>query len=158
MDGLLLKLLEDRTGRPGYWFGRLFGPVLDRLDGLWWHPLSQPWMGAPDDFDEEGPLWRPGSLRRYGGRLAEEFIELWGFESDSPPRLDDDEAAALLLYTDSTCWELYTRLPGLCQALRAGLRGAGGVAVYPSHSGRRRSAFHAAGLAEVWAAMFPGRG
>jgi hypothetical protein len=115
VNGVLVRLLADPTGRPSHWFGQAFGPVLPDLDVLHWHPVAQPWMGAPAHFDEDGEVWRRGGLGRYWRHLAEEYIELWGFASSAPPRLCERDAVAVLRYTDSACWELYTDLPGVAE-------------------------------------------
>ena len=51
MDGLLLKLLPD--GFPGLRFWRLFSPIRQNLDRLYWCFPFQPWMGAPEEFYED---------------------------------------------------------------------------------------------------------
>jgi hypothetical protein len=153
VDGLLLKLLADPTGRPGYWFARLFAGVLQDLDLLWWFPVAQPWMAAPDGFAEDGPLWRRGGLRRYGRHFAEEDIELWGFASSALPAPSEAGAAGILRYTDSTCWELYTVMPGVLDRVAADARGMADVLVVRGRSDRRAEAFGQAGLREVWRRM-----
>lgn len=99
MDGLLLKLLDDSCRAPGVSFWKMFLPIHQDLDRLFWCFSSQPWMGPPskfeddeiatESFDGEGNssvvLWRPGSLSRYAENFAEEYIQLWGIE----PHLDD---------------------------------------------------------------------
>ena len=113
MNGLLLRLLDDRTGAPGFWFWKLFGSVRQDLDRLAWCFTNQPWMGAPPGFEDDDlatmefegegstgvQLWRPGSLARYADRFAEESIELWGIE---PTRDDPTKVAALF---SSTLWD-----------------------------------------------------
>lgn len=88
VEGLLLRLLEDKTGAPGRCFWRMFGFIKQDLDRLYWCFANQPWMGAPRDFDQNDfepfeekcsssiQLWRPGSLAKYADRFAEEYIEL----------------------------------------------------------------------------------
>jgi hypothetical protein len=186
LDGLLLKLLADRTGAPGRWFWKLFfGPIRPDLDRLFWCFTGQPWLAAPDAFREdelatlpfEGAdragleVWRPGSLSRYAQYFAEEFVELWAIE----PAVDDPQevvsrcaagrggrdcqdiirqhARVWLLYTDSTCWEIYARKARLLDATREHLRGKPWVEVYRSTSDGRVAAFGTAGLSEVWAAL-----
>ena len=53
MHGLLFKLLNYQLGRrePSFWM--LFGSIRQDLDRLFWCFAAQPWMGAPDDFDED---------------------------------------------------------------------------------------------------------
>src|SRR5437868_1936609 len=99
LDGLLLMLLDDRTGAPWRWFWKLFQPIRQDLDRLFWCFTNQPWMNAPDKFQEDESatasfkgegrtsvmLWQPRSLGRYADHFAEESIELWGIE----PRADD---------------------------------------------------------------------
>ena len=107
MNGLLVKLPHlDGDRSAGDWFRKLFRPIRADLDRLYWCLPYQPWMGAPDGFDEdeaatesfEGEdrtsvmLWRPGSLGRYADTFAEEFVELWGIE----PAVDDAPQLAAL--------------------------------------------------------------
>jgi hypothetical protein len=98
LDGLLLKLARDGP-QPRFW--KLFDPIRQDLDRLFWCFTLRPWMGAPDGFREdesatesferigigysETSLWRPGSLGKYADFMGEEFIELWGIE----PTVDD---------------------------------------------------------------------
>jgi hypothetical protein len=76
-------------------------------------------------------LWKPGTLSRYGDLIGDEYLLTCGIEpiADNPTqiakRLDADvwrtedkvirEFANLghvvLIYTDSTCWEIYARKP-----------------------------------------------
>ncbi len=125
-------------------------------------------------FEGEGltsvMLWRPGILSRYGDRFAEEFIELWGIEPtvDDPQQLAAQYNAATwrdmesiirrnarvwLLYTDSTCWEIYTSNKKLLDEIREHLREKPWVDVFESNADQRATAFRTAGLAEVWIAM-----
>lgn len=179
LNGLLLKLVHE-GGQPEPRFWELFGPLRQDLDGLYWCFIGQPWFGAPAefqndqsvlmDFEDMGTtsiqLWRPGSLSRYADQFGEEHIELWGIE---PTRDNPQELAALyqrqaddvprkharvwLIYTDSTCWEIYSGKPGLIDRLSDGLRNKPWVALYSSHVDRRKAAFTAAGLSSVWAAL-----
>ncbi|MFN7137874.1 MAG: hypothetical protein ACK4UN_00890 [Limisphaerales bacterium] len=94
MQGLLLKLTQDQTGRPGYWFLQLFRPVLSELDRFAWCFTLSPWYGAPEEFqndelatasfkgegDTDVMLWRPGNLSRYAYHFEEEFIDLWAID------------------------------------------------------------------------------
>jgi hypothetical protein len=115
-------------------------------------------------------LWRPGSLSHYADTFMEEFVELWGIDptADDAPQLAArysvtpwrdmagfvrDHARVWLLYTDSSCWEIYARKQRLLDETRAHLWGKPGVEVYESHAERRGAAFDAAGLSEVWAAL-----
>jgi hypothetical protein len=187
LDGLLLKLLDDHPGAPGRLFWKLFKPIRQDLDRLFWCFAGQQWMAAPEAFLEdesatepfEGEgrtdiqLWRPGSLDRYANWFGEEYIELWAIEPavDDPQRvvtlyyaaarrnMQDGEgiirhhALVWLLYTDSTCWEIYARKARLLEETREYLRDKPWVEVYESDSDRRGAAFGTAGLSEVWAAM-----
>jgi hypothetical protein len=185
VKGLLLRLLEDKTGRPGFWFWKLFAPIRPELDRYYWCFSNQPWMGAPDEFKDdlsatesyegEGEtdvmLWRPGSLGRYADRFAEEVIQLWAVDpaTDDPPLLTErysrilgndrdafacEHAQVWLLYTDSTCWEIYTRSPKLLDKLQAELDGKQWAKVYRSRSGHRKAAYAAAGLSDVYRNMY----
>jgi hypothetical protein len=189
VEGVLLQLVQNEAGFwPGSFFWKLFGPIRQDLDRLFWCFLNQPWMGAPAEFPEdesvlvpfEGQentsiqLWRPGSLSRFAHHFGEEFIDLWGIEPtrDDPAQLvtlynapkselslargfqnrEDiirQHARVWLLYTDSTCWEIYARKASLLKQVRTGLIGKPWVKVYDSNSDRRASAFGAAGLSEV---------
>jgi hypothetical protein len=62
-------------------------------------------------------------------------------------------ARVWLLYTDSTCWEIYARKARLLDETREHLRGKPWVEVYESHADRRGMAFGTAGLSEVWSAL-----
>lgn len=130
MNGLLLKLLDDRTGAPGRWFWKLFRPIRHELDRLYWCFACQPWMGAPDQFLEDKTatssfdgagsssvmLWQPGSLGRFADSFAEEFIELWGIEPmvDDPKKLAAQYSAAAwheqegIIRGHARVWLLYT--------------------------------------------------
>ena len=181
MHGLLFKLLNFQLGQrePSFWM--LFGSIRQDLDRLFWCFAAQPWMGAPDDFDEDQflesfeeagttsiQLWRPGTLARYADQFAEEYIQLWGIEptQDNPSQLAarysasgwDAEvvqqyARVWLIYTDSTCWEIYSRHARLLEQTRQHLRNQSWVEVYESAADARATAFGAAGLSEVWAAL-----
>ena len=183
MDGLIIRLLDDKTGDPGRWFWRVFGPIRPDLDRMFWCVANQPWMGAPDDFDLEGSfqrfdgseragfsVWRPGVLGRHADQFGEEFIDLWAIEPtrDDPARLaaeyarcdQDDDGAFIrqhariwLTYFDSTCWEIYARKPGLLDRVRRGLERKPAVSVHPSHLDRRGQSLGDAGLSEIWRAM-----
>jgi hypothetical protein len=128
---------------------------------------------ATESFAGEGEtsvmLWRPGSLGRYADHFAEEFIDLWGIDptSDDPQQLAarfnaaawrdmeaivQDSAHVWLLYTDSTCWEIFAREPRLLAEVRAHLHGKPWVEVYESDALHRGRAFGTAGLSEVWRA------
>lgn len=84
-------------------------------------------------------LWQPGVLGRYADRFAEEFIEIFGIEAETD---NPQEVAALynrspcnelntiierhgqiwLIYTDSTCWEIYTQKTSLLEQLGTALQ------------------------------------
>jgi hypothetical protein len=178
MDGLLLKLLHDQLGQPEPTLWKVFGSIRQDLDRLFWCFAAQPWMAAPDDFDEDQflesfeekgttsiQLWRPGTLARYADQFAEEHIQLWGIEptQDDPWQLAarysasgwDAEvvekcASVWLIYTDSTCWEIFARKKS--DLARAGetLKGKPWVEVYESDSEQRCRTFGIAGLSDVW--------
>jgi hypothetical protein len=181
----LLEDPTGAPGRWFWKLFQLIRKDLDRL--FWCFPsqpwMGAPDGFAEDEsaaapFDGDGQtsvmLWRPGSLGQYAHRFAEEFIELWGIE---PTRDDPHQLAARyntatpseggeilrhharvwLLYTDSTCWEIYARKGSLLDATRAHLWGKPWVQVYESHADRRAAAFRTAGLSQVWAAMNGGR-
>lgn len=181
MEGLLLRLLETELPEPRFW--KLFGSIRPDLDRLFWCFLWQPWMGPPDDFhtepflesfegegDTSVQLWRPGTLSLYADRFGEEYIELWAIEPtrddaktlaaafNKAPWRDQDKfieerARVWLLYTDSTCWEIYARKTSLIERLREALMHRRSVVVYESRSDQRGAAFGAAGLSGVWAAL-----
>ncbi|WP_165244312.1 hypothetical protein [Paludisphaera soli] len=185
MDGLLLKLLEDHTGRAGFWFVKLFRPIRQDLDRLAWCFEGPPWMGAlsgfdysvflrPEDGDDNAYLWRPGSLFRYADRFVEQDICLWAIEPtrEDPLRVaslyhkaswktcDDvirEHARVWLIYTDSSCWEIYSRKPGLLDRVREGLDGKPSVEVYQARDDRRREAYRTAGLGRIWDNFHPSR-
>jgi hypothetical protein len=108
MRGLLFKLRDDKTGAPGRWFWKLFKPIRQDLDRLYWCFPWQPWMGGPPGFNEDESalvelkdlntarvsspvqLWCPGALSRYADHFGEELIELWGIE----PTCDDPQTLA----------------------------------------------------------------
>ncbi|QNN21738.1 hypothetical protein HED60_05455 [Planctomycetales bacterium ZRK34] len=150
MKGVLIQLLNDYRGSPAYWFRQVYLPVLIKLDQLRWYPAWQPWMGPPAHFNEENELWRSGGLRRYSESFGEEYIELRGFSSSPPRSLDQENADALLFYTDGTCWELYVDMPEVIKqvyehaALDDHLR-----PVYAA-SDHRGEAFGIVGLSKLW--------
>jgi hypothetical protein len=180
VDGLLLKLIEDGAGFPGRWFWKLFRPIRQDLDRLYWCFSNQPWMGAPSDFREDDlepfeeeitssiQLWRPGSLTRYAGQFGEEQIELWAIEPtrDDPAQLATkysasgwshevirEHARVWLIYTDSTCWEIYARKRTLRDKVEESLQGKRWVEVYRGNDERRGELFGMAGLSHVWRAL-----
>ena len=186
MDGLIIRLLEDKTCAPGRWFWKIFGPIRPDLDRMFWCLTNQPWMGFPADegldwlersdrfesahiepfesaCDTSVQLWRPGTLALYADKFAEEFIELWAMEPtvDEPTRLAAEfndrtwaeseafirqHARIWLIYTDSTCWEIYARKEDLLDRVRAGLQGKSWATVHRSESDRRAQFLGDAGL------------
>jgi hypothetical protein len=185
VNGLLLKLLEDKTGRPRIWFWKLFAPIRQDLDRYFWCFANQPWMCAPDEFKDDSTatesfrgegetgimLWRAGSLGRHAAGFAEEAIELWAIEPtvDDPPQLAAqysattwrdmdafvrDRAHVWLLYTDSTCWEIYAPKARLLDETRTHLYGKPWVEAYESRADRRKEAFATAGLSTIWNGMY----
>jgi len=92
MDGLIIRLLHAKTGRPESSFWEVFGPIRQDLDRLYWCLTDQPWFSAPEDFDESIcvdyskrshsgiMLWGPGDLSRYADAFSEEEITLWAIE------------------------------------------------------------------------------
>lgn len=181
MEGLLLKLTQDKTGRPGYWFWQLFEPIRQDLDRLFWCFPNQPWFGSPLEFTEDDSatmsfegegttsvmLWCPRTLGRYAELFAEEFIGLWGIEPTplAPRRIAAEYSAAAfsemdsviephaqvwLLYTDSTCWEIYTRQTHMIDAVRNHLAGKPWVQAFDSKSDQRHIGFRSAGLLSQW--------
>jgi hypothetical protein len=180
VEGLLLRLLEDKTGAPGRLFWRLFGSIHQDLDRLYWCFANQPWMGAPRDFDQNDlepfeenysssiQLWRPDSLTKYADRFAEEHIELWGIEPtrDHPALVAAEYsdrnwseevvrkyARVWLLYSDRTCWEIYARKSALLESVSENLSNQTWVKVFRSDMDRRAWAFGMAGLSDTWKAM-----
>lgn len=180
MDGLLLKLVHFNAARPEPRFWDLFATIRRELDRLFWCFEWQPWMGAPPGFDEDDAIegqeatgrlfWPPGRLSRYADAIGEEFLDFWAVE----PERDDlctlmtsyatlpwarreafvnQHAHAWLIYTKSTCWEIYARTPVPLRRLADGLARSSRVEVHASRSDCRGSAFRNAGLSEVWEAM-----
>jgi len=178
MDGLLLKLLARQPGQTEPTFWMLFGSIRQDLDRLFWCFADQPWMGAPDDFDEDRfleffeeasktsiQLWKPGSLARYANQFGEEYIQLWGIEptQDDPSQLAsrysatswdaaivEQYARVWLIYTDSACWEIFARKKNLLDEVGKALKGKPWVEVYKSDSEQRGWAFGMAGLSHMW--------
>lgn len=185
MNGLLLKLIEGKPGSQapwiaGRWFWKLFRPIQQDLDRLFWYMLDQPWMGAPFEFYQDpnltepfdapwggGQLWRPGTLGRFADQFGEEFIQLFGIEptSDDPKEIASlyaktplketetfviKHARIWLLYTDGTCWEIYARKSRLIDLIRESLLGKPWVEVFESLAENRKVAFRNAGLEHVW--------
>lgn len=180
MDGLLIKLLQTGSNEPRFW--KLFNSIRQDLDRMFWFFSHQPWMGAPDDFCKDdlesyegagsssGQLWRPGGLCRYADKFREEYFDLWAIEPtrDDPkelaaifeklPRCDknkfiEEHARIWLLYTDSSCWEIYARKTNLLDNLREALWNLKTVSLYKSQSNQRGSAFGSAGLSLIWRAL-----
>jgi hypothetical protein len=182
MDGLLLRLLHGKAGRPEPSFWKIFDSIRQDLDRLYWCVTDRPWFSGPEDFDESTcvdfperrqssiMLWGPGGLSRYADAFTEEQIALWAIEprSDYPVAVaseysDADRsgrdaverryARVSLDYLDSTYWEIYAREPALLDRLAAGLAGKAWVAVTRGNYDRRGEMFGKAGLSEVWRAM-----
>lgn len=150
MDGLIVRLLADKTGSPARWFGKAFSAVLRDLDSLRWHAPWQPWMGAPAHFDEKGELWRRGSLGSYWPRFAEEDMELWGYVADPGRPLRRCDALAILIYTDSTALELYADLPGVAEQAYGFAKDVPDVLAARARFDRRGEAFGFVGLSDTW--------
>ena len=152
MDGVLIRLHEDTRGQPGHWFRIAFKPVISKLDTLRWYAPEQPWMGAPEGFDEPEDLWRRGALQRYGDHFGEEFIELWGYSS-TPASFARETSAAVLIYTDSTCWEYYTSLDGTAQAVLNRANDRPEMRAVRASLKSRGQAFGDAGVSDVWRSL-----
>ena len=58
-----------------------------------------------------------------------------------------------LIYSDSTCWEVFAKQVSLLEPVRGHLQGNESVRVYDSNSADRGRAYAKAGVAEVWRAM-----
>ena len=182
MDGLLLRLLDDKRGSPGQWFWPCFGPLRSAFDRHFWIFPNQPWMGAPLAFDHEREsadyegmgetsvcLWRPGAVGRWADQFCEEHIELWATSpADDPARLASEfrrtfwgredtfiekHAEVLLIYSDSTCWEIFAKQASLLEPVRDHLHGNAAVRVYDNNSADRGRAYAKGGVAAVWRAM-----
>jgi hypothetical protein len=182
VEGLLLRLLNDIQGAPGRWFWECFEPLRAEFDWHFWVFTNQPWMGAPPDFledaaatlDYEGmsttsvQLWRPGTLGRWAEHMCEEYIELWAVDpADNPRQVTSrflrstgqsagyiaGHASIWLLYTDSTCWEIYARDSRLLRNVRAHVAASRSVQAYSSWSENRGRAFAQAGVGGVWRAI-----
>lgn len=179
VKGLLLQLLNDR-GAPGDWFWPCFEPLRPQFDRHYWVFTNQPWMGPPEGFDEDDTatdefegvgqtsvmLWRPGTLGRWADEFAEEFVELWAvdpadnpaytaaqFQRDHTGRFKAEHAVVWLLYTDSTCWEIFARDACLLQQVRDQVAESADVHAHESTTEDRGEAFRRAGIESVWRAM-----
>jgi hypothetical protein len=178
VDGLLLRLLDDKRDSAGQWFWPCFEPLRSVFERYFWILHNQPWMGAPIAFDHEREsvhyegigeasvwLWRPSAVGRWADRFGEEQIELWAVNpTDDPARLASEfsrtfgnredafiekHAEVWLIYTDGTCWEIFAKQPHLLQAVRDHLQGNETMRVYESNSQRRGRAYSKAGLGEI---------
>lgn len=141
------------------WMG-LPSDLLDRLDEFEAEHL--------EPFENEGAtstqLWRPGSLGLYADHFAEDSIELWAIKPtrDDPARLATEYSRCglgrnemdelirrhshiWLIYTDSSCWEIYAREAGLLDRIRQSLEGNAAMSVHPSHADRRGQSSGVAG-------------
>ncbi len=171
MDGVLLKLHSGDSGNPGKWFWKLFEPIRPDLDRMYWYVDMQ----TPPSFDEGdlldlGPglhaiVISPGRFARFGDKFGDEFISLWSMEptSDDPATIVAEYLASRhskavlqqhariwLLYTDSSCWELYARKSSLVDRVCEGVEGKDWVTAYRGESDRRKQTFKAAGLSRMW--------
>lgn len=182
MDGLLLRLLDDKRGSPGRCFWSCFEPLRATFDRHYWIFPNQPWMGAPAAFDYEREsadyegmgetsvcLWRPGAVGRWADQFCEEQIELWATSAAAEParlasefrrtfskRADafiEKHAELWLIYCDSTCWEVFARDASVLRKVREYLQGNAVVGVYDNTSKDRSHAYSKAGIGEVWRAM-----
>ena len=182
MDGLLLRLLDDKRGSPGRWFWPCFEPLRPTFDRHIWILPNQPWMGAPVDFDHGREsadydgigetsvcLWRPGAVGRWAEQFCEEHIELWATNpADDPARLASEFGRAFwgredayiekhaeiwLIYTDSTCWEIFAKDASLLRKVRDQLRGSTTIGVYENASEDRGRAYRNASISSVWRAL-----
>lgn len=115
-------------------------------------------------------LWRPGTLWKYAWTFSEEEVQLWAIEPevDDPQRITSlysnagwskqdgfvqENARIWLLYTDSTCWEIFARKEIYLNRVRESVLGKPWVDVFGSDSTQRGRAFSMAGLSETWQAM-----
>jgi len=178
MQGVLIRLLDDKTGSPGRVFWPVFSSIRTQLDSFYWCFGSQPWMGPPAGFDPDvllafegidrtsAMLWRPHSLAEYAHAFAEECIDLWAMiRADDPPRLAaqfaklrardtesfiEEHARVRLSYCDRTCWEIYARDTSLVDAVASASRTWTSMKVYRSDSSDRGAAYKRAGLSTLW--------
>jgi hypothetical protein len=183
VQGLLLLLVDDTDGSPGKWFWPCFEPLRSTFDRHYWIFLDQPWMGPPDNFDHEREsegyegmgetsvcLWRPGALGRCATQFSEEYVLLWAphpavdsaqLASEFRRAFSDPEESAFiekhaeiwLIYTDSTCWEIFARDESLLQKVRDHLQASPTVRVYESESEDRGLAYGKANVIGVWRAL-----
>jgi hypothetical protein len=128
---------------------------------------------ATSDYEGMGgtgvQLWRPGALGRWAEYMCEEYIQLWAVDPADDPRQVTSRflrsscgqsagyiaghAAIWLLYTDSTCWEVYARDARLLRKAREHVAGSSAIRAYPSWSENRGRAFAQAGVGRVWRGM-----
>lgn len=182
MDGLLIRLRDDKYGTPANWFWPCFKPLRSTFDRHFWIFPKQPWMGTPLDFDSEKEmqefegvgetsvgLWRPGAVGRWAKDFCEEHIELWAIDpADDPARIASEfrltipwreepftekHAKIWLLYSDSTCWEIFARDADQLRKVRDHVSDHTSLRAYESNSGDRGRAFEKAGIGEMWRAM-----
>jgi hypothetical protein len=94
---------------------------------------------------------------RWANQFCEEHIELWATNpADDPARLAsefgrafgrrmeafiDKHAETWLIYSDSTCWEIFARDGSLLRSVRDHLQGSTTVRVYESASEDRGRAY-----------------
>jgi hypothetical protein len=101
VDGLLLRLLDDKRGSPAKWFWPCFAPLRAEFDRHYWIIDCQLWMGAPPAFhdadgnsdtvvddqrlhEEQVQLWRRGSISRWADDFGEEYLDLWAVDGSEP--------------------------------------------------------------------------
>ncbi|MBX9654840.1 hypothetical protein K2Y11_14610 [bacterium] len=181
MFGLLLRLQGEEHHWAGASFRRCFKPLRSKFDQYFWILSSQPWMGSPTDFHSEKELarfegdvdtsvslWRRGSIGRWADQFSEEDIELWAPNPTTNPSelatefsrvhfngsdaYIESHAEIWLIYTDSTCWEIFTKEVSLLQKIREHLVENHFIEVYESSTKDRRRAFKKAGLDQIWRA------
>jgi hypothetical protein len=171
MEGVLLKLHGDDAGNPGKWFWKLFEPIRQDVDRMYWYvDMQTPPLFEDGDLLDVGAELQaivicPGRFAHFGDKFSDEFISLWAMEPtrDEPAELVADYLASRhnkvtlqqhariwLLYTDSSCWELYARKSSLVDRVCEGLESKDWVTAYRGESDRREQTFKAAGLSRMW--------
>jgi hypothetical protein len=115
-------------------------------------------------------LWRPGALGLYADKFGEEYFDFWAIEPtrDDPKELVkifdnipykeqnkqnkfiEEHARIWMLYTDSSCWEIFAKKINLLDKLKEALWNNKFVEVYKSQSDQRGMAFGIAGLSRIW--------
>lgn len=159
MQGLMLRLVDETNNT----FWHCFQPLRSELNRYWWYLEAQPWMGAPagfpEDQEQEG-LWPPGLVGKWAEYFCEEDIILWAIPLSENPQTHthgartqknpeeflQSQAEIVLIYTDSTSWELFARKVFILDRVRKQLIGSRKIRIYETSLENREAAFRRAGL------------